>query len=94
MRSIDLVILPLEPSGNKDSGPALPENYTLDGVIRRHILAVLKACDGNKARAASKLGISRSTLYRMLEADLAMPMQSPDAKHEEMVAAPAISHHD
>ena len=59
LRPIDLVILPLEPAGNKDGGPALPENYTLDGVIRRHILVVLKACDGNKARAAAKLGISR-----------------------------------
>ncbi len=94
LRPIDLVILPLEPAGSKDGEPALPENFTLDGVIRRHILQVLKLCDGNKARAASKLGISRSTLYRMLEADLAMPMQSPDVKHEEMVAAPAISHHD
>ena len=75
LRPIDLVILPLEPAGAKDGEPAIPENYTLDGVIRRHILQVLKACDGNKARAASKLGISRSTLYRMLETDIAMPMQ-------------------
>ena len=77
LRPIDLVILPLEPAGSKDGEPALPENFTLDGVIRRHILQVLKVCDGNKARAASKLGISRSTLYRMLEADIAMPMQPP-----------------
>ena len=94
LRPIDLVILPLEPAGSKDGEPALPENFTLDGVIRRHILQVLKLCDGNKARAASKLGISRSTLYRMLEADLAMPMQSTDVKQDEMVATPAISHHD
>ena len=60
LRPIDLVILPLEPPGSKDGEPALPENFTLDGVIRRHILQVLKVCDGNKARAASKLGISRS----------------------------------
>jgi DNA-binding NtrC family response regulator len=94
LRPIDLVILPLEPAGNKDGGPALPENYTLDGVIRRHILVVLKACDGNKARAAAKLGISRSTLYRMLESDIAMPMQTPEIKPGEPLGAPSISHHD
>ncbi len=94
LRPIDLVILPLEPAGSKDGEPALPENFTLDGVIRRHILQVLKVCDGNKARAASKLGISRSTLYRMLEADIALPMQPAEVKQEELVAAPNISHHD
>jgi DNA-binding NtrC family response regulator len=95
LRPIDLIILPLEPVGSKDGEPALPENFTLDGVIRRHILQVLKVCDGNKARAAAKLGISRSTLYRMLEADIAMPMQpATDAKQEELVASPGISHRD
>ncbi len=86
LRPIDLVILPLEPVGTRDGEPAIPENFTLDGVIRRHILQVLKACDGNKARAASKLGISRSTLYRMLETDIALPMQSPDTKRDELMA--------
>jgi DNA-binding NtrC family response regulator len=94
LRPIDLVILPLDPVGNKDIGPPLPENYTLDGVIRRHILAVLKACDGNKARAASKLGISRSTLYRMLESDIPLPMQASEVKPGEPLGAPSVSHHD
>jgi DNA-binding NtrC family response regulator len=95
LRPIDLVILPLEPAGSKEGEPALPENFTLDGVIRRHILQVLKVCEGNKARAASKLGISRSTLYRMLEADLALPMQQPaDVKQDTLVASPSIAHHD
>ena len=86
LRPIDLVILPLEPPHAKDGEPAIPENYTLDGVIRRHILQVLKACDGNKARAASKLGISRSTLYRMLETDIAMPLETPEVKRDELLA--------
>jgi DNA-binding NtrC family response regulator len=94
LRPIDLTILPLEPPGSRDGEPALPENFTLDGVIRRHILQVLKVCEGNKARAASKLGISRSTLYRMLESDLAMPMQTPDAKPDGLAALPSIAHHD
>jgi DNA-binding NtrC family response regulator len=52
--------------------PSEPRLVPLDHVVQEHIRSVLVACNGNKLRAAEVLGISRSTLYRMLE----MPLDS------------------
>jgi transcriptional regulator of acetoin/glycerol metabolism len=43
-----------------------PATLLLDEVIKRTLMRSLEETEGNRRRAAELLGISRSTLYRML----------------------------
>jgi DNA-binding NtrC family response regulator len=60
---------------------AAPAGTDLDAIERSHILRVVEAERGNKARAARALGVSRRKLYRLLErhglADPAAGPQTP-----------------
>jgi two-component system response regulator AtoC len=68
IRSEDIPITPpLSLASHVHSGS--PPVLNLDAVILNHIHLVLDLNRGNKLKTARQLGISRSTLYRLLDAD-------------------------
>lgn len=66
-RSVILGAFPEEfAGGGALSGDQAIEN--LDLVVKRHILNMLDLCDGNRAEAARRLGVSRKTIDRKMAA--------------------------
>jgi len=48
------------------AGALPPDLISLEELSKRHAKAVLDYCAGNKSKAAEILGVTRSTLYRLL----------------------------
>jgi len=67
-RSLILGWFDLGPEPKAGAVPDEVSEETLESVEKRHILAVLAACAGNKSEAGRRLGISRKTLDRKCQA--------------------------
>ncbi len=68
IRAEDLPIISTPLPAPRPPAPSL-QILNLDAVIHNHIRLALELNHGNKLKTARQLGISRSTLYRLLEAD-------------------------
>jgi DNA-binding NtrC family response regulator len=66
--------LPLFADANEpeQSTTGASRSLRLQDVVEQHVLRVLKDCGGNKLRTSEVLGISRSTLYRMLDSGVSV----------------------
>lgn len=67
-RSLILGWFDIGPEPEIDAALATATDETLAAVEKRHILAVLTACDGNKSEASRRLDISRKTMDRKCQA--------------------------
>ena len=60
--------VPAAPAAPAAPGVKPPPKFSVKEAERQLIIRALEECDGNRTRAARKLGMSRRTLHRKLHA--------------------------
>lgn len=78
----------LRPAAVSSIRPQRGASLLLEDVIREHVEAVLQQCNGNRSRAARKLGLSRRALLRRIEKFSLPPREGTERAQRKTIPSP------
>ena len=78
----------LRPAAVSSIRPQKGASLLLEDVIREHVEAVLQQCNGNRSRAARKLGLSRRALLRRIEKFSLPPREGTERAQRKTIPSP------